>query len=117
MKGLHAIGAFLGLDVGKGEHHVAAVPPAGKKAFDNRLPNSEPELRAVFHKLQAKPGTELVVAAGEAPRISNRLRGPLTQLQASLERVSGPRVQHPAVFKVAMLRDGTFYEPESAPAG
>ncbi|GAB2901396.1 hypothetical protein GCM10027074_78470 [Streptomyces deserti] len=55
------IGAFLGLDVGKGEHHATAVTPAGKKAFDKRLPNSEPRLREVFGKLQAKHGTVLVV--------------------------------------------------------
>ncbi|MFF3891427.1 IS110 family transposase [Streptomyces sp. NPDC001914] len=176
------IGAFLGLDVGKGEHHATAVTPAGKKAFDKRLPNSEPKLREVFGKLQAKYGTVLVVVdqpasigalplavardmgcpvaylpgltmrriadlypgeaktdardafviadaarvmphtlrsvdledetiaelemivgfdddlAGEATRTSNRLRGLLTQIHPSLERVLGPRVQHPAVL-------------------
>ncbi len=55
------IDVFLGLDVGKGEHHAAAVPPAGKKAFDKRLPNTEPKLRELFAKLQAKHGTVLVV--------------------------------------------------------
>jgi transposase len=38
--------------------------------------------------------------AGEATRISNRLRGLLTQIHPSLERVLGPRVQHPAVLKL-----------------
>jgi hypothetical protein len=52
---------FLGLDVGKGEHHATAVTPVGKKAFDKRLPNTEPELRELFAKLQAKHGTVLVV--------------------------------------------------------
>ncbi|MFI2380599.1 IS110 family transposase [Streptomyces sp. NPDC018964] len=178
------IGVFLGLDVGKGEHHATAVTPAGKKAFDKRLPNSEPKLREVFGKLQAKHGSVLVVVdqpasigalplavardmgcpvaylpgltmrriadlypgeaktdardafviadaarvmphtlrsvelgdetiaelemivgfdddlAGEATRISNRLRGLLTQIHPSLERVLGPRVQHPAVLKL-----------------
>ncbi|MFJ3949646.1 IS110 family transposase [Streptomyces libani] len=178
------IGAFLGLDVGKGEHHATAVTPAGKKAFDKRLPNSEPKLREVFAKLQAKHQTVLVVVdqpasigalplavardmgcpvaylpgltmrriadlypgeaktdardafviadaarsmphtlrtieladeavaelemivgfdddlAGEATRVSNRLRGLLTQIHPSLERVLGPRVQHPAVLKL-----------------
>jgi hypothetical protein len=56
-----AIGVFLGLDVGKGEHHATAVTPTGKKAFDKRLSNSEPKLREVFAKLQAKHGTVLVV--------------------------------------------------------
>jgi hypothetical protein len=49
------------LDVGKGEHHATAVTAGGKKAFDKRLPNSEPKLREVFGKLQAKHGTVLVV--------------------------------------------------------
>ncbi|GAB2470476.1 IS110 family transposase [Streptomyces incanus] len=176
------IGAYLGLDVGKGEHHATAVTPAGKKAFDKRLPNSEPKLREVFGKLKAKHGTVLVVVdqpasigalplavardmgcpvaylpgltmrriadlypgeaktdardafviadaarvmphtlrsvdledetiaelemivgfdddlAGEATRVSNRLRGLLTQIHPHLERVLGPRIQHPAVL-------------------
>ncbi|WP_198545749.1 IS110 family RNA-guided transposase [Actinacidiphila yeochonensis] len=178
------IGVFLGLDVGKGEHHATAVTPAGKKAFDKRLPNSEPRLREVFGKLQAKHGTVLVVVdqpasigalplavardmgcpvaylpgltmrriadlypgeaktdardafviadaarvmphtlrsvdvedetiaelemivgfdddlAGEATRVSNRLRGLLTQIHPHLERVLGPRIQHPAVLQL-----------------
>ncbi|MET7391761.1 hypothetical protein ACFYPT_41455 [Streptomyces sp. NPDC005529] len=38
-----AIGAFLGLDVDTGEHHSIAVAPTWKKAFDKRLPNTEPQ--------------------------------------------------------------------------
>ena len=55
------IDVYLGLDVGKGEHHATALTPAGKKTFDRRLPNSEPKLREVFAKLQAKHGTVLVI--------------------------------------------------------
>ncbi|WP_374214759.1 hypothetical protein [Streptomyces sp. SKN60] len=36
--------------------------------------------------------------AGEATRISNRLRGLSTQIHPDLKRVLGPRVQHPAVL-------------------
>ncbi|GGP90650.1 hypothetical protein GCM10010278_81230 [Streptomyces melanogenes] len=176
------IDVFLGLDVGKSEHHATAVTPAGKKAFDRRLPNSEPKLRKVFAKLQAKHGTVLVVVdqpasigalplavaqnmgcpvaylpaltmrriadlypgeaktdardafviadaaramphtlrsvdlddetiaelemivgfdddlVGEANRLSNRLRGLFTQVHPHLERVLGPRMQHPAIL-------------------
>lgn len=176
------IDVFLGLDVGKGEHHATAVTRAGKKAFDKRLPNTEPKLRELFAKLQAKHGTVLVVVdqpasigalplavardtgcpvaylpgltmrriadlypgeaktdardafiiadaaramphtlraidgedetiaelemivgfdddlAGEATRVANRLHGLLTQIHPSLERVLGPRLQHPAVL-------------------
>ncbi|GAA3814451.1 hypothetical protein GCM10022206_61130 [Streptomyces chiangmaiensis] len=56
-----AIDVFLGLDVGKGEHHATAVTPAGKKAFDKSLPNTEPKLRELFVGFQAKHGTVLVV--------------------------------------------------------
>ncbi|PJE97220.1 IS110 family transposase [Streptomyces carminius] len=175
------IAVYLGLDVGKGDHHGHALTPAGKTVFDKRLPNSEPKLRAVFDKLRGKFGTVLVVVdqpasigalpltvardtgchvaylpglamrriadlypgeaktdakdaaviadaartmphtlraldladetaaqltmlvgfdedlTGEATRTSNRLRGLLTQFHPSLERVLGPRLDHPAV--------------------
>lgn len=176
------IDVYLGLDVGKGEHHATALTPAGKRVFDKRLPNTEPKLREVFAKLRARHGTVLVVVdqpasigalplavardtgcrvaylpgltmrriadlypgeaktdardaaiiadaartmphtlrdlapsdetvaelemivgfdddlAAESTRIKNRLRGLLTQLHPSLERVLGPRLDHPAVL-------------------
>lgn len=52
---------YLGLDVGKGEHHGCALTSAGKRVFDKRLPNTEPKLRAVFDKLRARFGTVLVI--------------------------------------------------------
>ncbi|GAA3767571.1 hypothetical protein GCM10022402_50160 [Salinactinospora qingdaonensis] len=178
------IGVYLGLDVGKGEHHARGLTPAGKTVLDKRLPNSEPRLRAILEKLRAKHGHVLLVvdqpasigalplavarAAGcavaylpgltmrriadlypgeaktdardaaviadaartmphtlrdlapdddtvaalsmvaghdddlavEATRTRNRLRGLLTQLHPALERVLGPRADHPAVLKL-----------------
>jgi hypothetical protein len=38
--------------------------------------------------------------AGEATRVANRLHGLLTQIHPSLERVLGPRLQHPAVLSL-----------------
>ncbi|CAM5574538.1 IS110 family transposase [Streptomyces aurantiogriseus] len=55
------IGVFLGLDVGKTNHHGHGLTPAGKKVFDKQLPNTEPKLRDVFEKLKAKFGTVLVI--------------------------------------------------------
>jgi hypothetical protein len=176
------IDLYLGLDVGKGEHHATALTPTGKKVFDKALPNNEPRLRELFTKLQAKHERVLVVVdqpatvgalplavaratgcriaylpgltmrriadlypgeaktdardahviadaartmphtlrdlapsddtvaelemiagfdddlAGESTRIKNRLRGLLTQIHPSLERVLGPRLDHPAVL-------------------
>ncbi|WP_033220463.1 IS110 family transposase [Kitasatospora phosalacinea] len=183
MTSTDGIDLYLGLDVGKGEHHATALTPAGKKAFDKALPNNEPRLRELFTKLQAKHGTVLVVdqpatvgalplavardtgcrtaylpgltmrriadlypgeaktdardahviadaartmphtlrdlvpadetvaelemiagfdddLAGESTRIKNRLRGLLTQIHPSLERVLGPRLDHPAVLSL-----------------
>ncbi|WP_461003240.1 IS110 family RNA-guided transposase [Streptomonospora sediminis] len=178
------MGVYLGLDVGKGDHHAHALTPAGRKVLDTRLPNSEPKLRAVLDKLTAKHGTVLVVVdqpasigalplavardagcavaylpgltmrrmadlypgeaktdardaaviadaarsmphtlrdlapedeaiaalamvaghdddlAADATRTRNRLRGLLTQLHPALERVLGPRADHPAVLKL-----------------
>jgi transposase len=176
-------GVFLGLDVGKGEHHAVGLDPAGKRLHDAPLPNSEPKLRALFGKLAAHgpvlvvvdqpatigalpvavaracghdvgylpglamrriadlyPGTaktdardayviadaartlphtlrrvdvgddtlaELGVLvgydddlAGEATRISNRIRGLLTGIHPALERVLGPKTTHPAVLEI-----------------
>jgi transposase len=176
-------GVFLGLDVGKGNHHAVGLDPTGKRLHDAPLPNSEPKLRAVFDKL-AVHGPLLVVVdqpatigalpvavaracghhvaylpglamrriadlypgraktdardafiiadaartlphtlrqvdvgddtlaeldvlvgfdddlAGEATRLSNRIRGLLTGIHPALERAIGPRITHPAVLEI-----------------
>ncbi len=182
MSGDGGVDVYLGLDVGKGEHHATALTPEGKKVFDKRLPNTEPKPREVFAKLQAKHGTVLLVVdqpasigalplavardtgcrvaylpsltmrqiadlypgeaktdardayviadaartmphtlraveaadetvaeldmltgfdddlAAEVTRTKNRLRGLLTQIHPPLEKVLGPRLDHPAVL-------------------
>ena len=175
--------AFLGLDVGKGEHYAVGLAPDGKRLHDAPLPNTEARLRVLFTKL-ARHGTLLVVVdqpasigalpvamaracghrvaylpglamrriadlhpgtaktdardayviadaartlphtlrrvdagdealaelevlvgfdddlAGESTRVSNRIRGLITQIQPPLERVVGPKVAHPAVLEL-----------------
>ncbi|MEV4758932.1 IS110 family transposase [Micromonospora sp. NPDC049559] len=174
---------YLGLDVGKGDHHAVGLAPDGKRLHDGPLPNSEARLRALFDKL-ARHGTLLVVVdqpasigalpvavaracghqvaylpglamrriadlhpgtaktdardafviadaartlphtlrrvdagddtlaelemlvgydddlAAEATRVSNRIRGLLTQIHPALERVLGPKIAHPAVLEL-----------------
>ncbi|MEV4183934.1 IS110 family transposase, partial [Streptosporangium canum] len=51
---------FVGLDVGKGEHHACALDPRGKKLHDKPLPNDEQRLRTLFGKLKTH-GPVLVV--------------------------------------------------------
>jgi hypothetical protein len=55
------IGVFLGLAVGKGQHHAHGLASASKTVYDKRLPNTEPKLRALFDKLIAKCSTVLVI--------------------------------------------------------
>jgi transposase len=173
-------GVFLGLDVGKSDHHAVGLAPDGKRLHDAPLPNTEPRLRALFDKLarhgpilvvvdqpasigalavavartcghqvaylpglamrrlaDLHPGTaktdardayviadaartlphtlrrvdagddafaELEVLIGydddlaaESTRVSNRIRGLLTQIHPALEHVLGPKISHPAV--------------------
>lgn len=183
---------FIGLDVGKGEHHAVALDRAGKKLYDKPLPNDEARLREILTGLEKHGRILLVVdqpatigalpvavaqAAGvmvgylpglamrriadlhpgeaktdardafiiaEAARTmphtlrslemadeqlaelsmlcgfdddlakqstatSNRIRGLLTQIHPALERVLGPRLDHPAVLD--LLR--TWPTPEA----
>jgi transposase len=44
-------GVFLGLDVGKSDHHAVALDPSGKRLHDAALPNTEAGLRKLFDKL------------------------------------------------------------------
>lgn len=174
---------FLGLDVGKEEHHACGLAPDGRRVHDRPLPQSEARIREVLQTL-ANQGRVLVVVdqpasigalavtvarslaidvaylpglamrriadlhpgnaktdardayviaeaarsmphalrrvdtgddaladlevivgfdddlAGEVTRISNRIRGLLTQVHPALERVLGPKVQHPAVIEL-----------------
>ncbi len=51
------IDIYLGLDVGKGEHHGIALTPAGKKAFDKPMPNSESRLRELSRSRRPSSAT------------------------------------------------------------
>ena len=175
------VDVFVGLDVGKGEHHAVALDKTGKRLLDKALPNDERRLRAVLGEL-ARQGLVLLVVdqpatigalpvavaqaegalvgylpglamrriadlhpgeaktdardaaiiaetartmphtlrsiqladehvaeltmlcgfdddlAGQITQVSNRIRGLLTQIHPALERVIGPRLDHPAIL-------------------
>jgi len=42
------VDVFIGVDVGKGEHHAIALDRAGKQLFDRALPNAEAQLRELI---------------------------------------------------------------------
>ncbi|MFV4914780.1 IS110 family transposase [Microbacterium lacticum] len=54
------VDVFVGLDVGKGEHHAVALDRVDKKLYDRALPNDERKLRAVLTDLQ-KHGIVLLI--------------------------------------------------------
>jgi transposase len=176
-----AVDVFIGVDVGKGQHHAVALDRNGKRLYNKALPNDEAKLRALIAELKThgrlpfvvdQPSTigALPVAvaraegvlvaylpglamrriadlhAGEAKtdardaaiiaeaarsmphtlpslrmadeqlaeltmlcgfdddlaaqvtQTSNRIRGLLTQIHPALERILGPRLDHPAVL-------------------
>ena len=186
------VDVFVGLDVGKGEHHAVALDRTGKKLLDRALPNDEGAIRAILTELEDhgqvlvvvdQPATigalpvavaqaagtligylpglamrriadlhpgeaktdardALIIAdaartmphalrsiqlaeeqiaelsmlcgfdddlAKQATATSNRIRGLLTQIHPALERVIGPRLDHPAVLD--LLR--TWPTPEA----
>ena len=51
---------YLGLDVGKTNHHATALTTTGKKIWDKPLPQSEPKIRELLEKLNGQ-GTVLLV--------------------------------------------------------
>ena len=56
-----SVDVFIGVDVGKSEHHAVALDRAGKRLYDKALPNDEAKLRAVIRKLKARGQVLLVV--------------------------------------------------------
>jgi hypothetical protein len=52
---------FIGLDVGKGEHHAVVLDRAGVRLFDKPLPNDEARLRALIDQLRGRETVLLVV--------------------------------------------------------
>ncbi|MGG7444141.1 IS110 family transposase [Zafaria sp. J156] len=177
---------FIGMDVGKSEHHATALTADGTIVHNKTLSQSEPGIRELFERLGREHGRCLVVVdqpktigalpvaiaqsigidvaylpgltmrrvadlhrgqaktdardafiiadtartmphtlrsitvseeniaelsmlcgfdddlAAQATQVSNRLRGLLTQIHPSLERVLGPRLSHPAVTDLLM---------------
>jgi transposase len=176
-----SVDVFVGVDVGKGQHHAVALDRNGKRLFNKALPNDEAKLRALINELKKhgqllfvvdqpatigalpvavardegvlvaylpglamrriadlhagvaktdardaaiiaeaarsmphtlrslrladEPLAELTMLygfdddlAGQVTQTSNRIRGLLTQIHPTLERVLGPRLDHPAVL-------------------
>lgn len=59
IKDHHLVDVFIGIDVGKSNHHAVAVDRTGKKLLDKALPQDETKLRAIIASL-ARHGTLLL---------------------------------------------------------
>lgn len=59
--GYEDVDVFVGVDVGKGEHHAVAIDRAGKRLFDKALPNDEGRLKQLLAKLKEHGRVLLVV--------------------------------------------------------
>jgi hypothetical protein len=46
------VDVFVGVDVGKGEHHAVALNRTGRRLFDKALPNDEARLRDLIGSLK-----------------------------------------------------------------
>lgn len=55
-----SVDVFLGIDVGKSDHHAVALDRTGKKLLDKPLPQDEAKLRSLFEKVSAH-GRVLVI--------------------------------------------------------
>ncbi|WP_241984400.1 IS110 family transposase [Cryobacterium sp. Hb1] len=56
-----SVDVFIGVDVGKSEHHAVALDRSRKRLYDKALPNDEARLRAVIQKLKVRRTVLLVV--------------------------------------------------------
>ena len=52
---------FIGVDVGKGNHHAVAIDRAGRKILDRALPQDETKLRSIIRAVAGKGRVLLVV--------------------------------------------------------
>lgn len=55
------IDVFIGLDVGKSDHHAVALDAAGKRLYDRTLPNDEAKLKQILADLSVHGRILLVV--------------------------------------------------------
>jgi hypothetical protein len=91
---------FLGLDVGKGEHHAVGLAPDGTRLHDAPLPNTEARLRELFDRL-ARHGRLLVVVDQPAS---------IGALPVTVARAGGHQVAYLpglAMRRIADLHPGT----------
>ena len=112
------VDVFVGLDVGKGEHHAVAFDRTGKRLLDKALPNDERRLRAVLDRLT---GHGVVLPVVDQPATIGSAFAALhdPESRAYFDRKVAQGKKHNALARrrsdvlYAMLRDGTLYQPHT----
>jgi hypothetical protein len=64
------VDVFIGVDVGKSNHHAVALDRTGKKLLDRALPQDEAKLRAIITSLAGhrnQPAAQ--IGAAVSPRV------------------------------------------------
>ncbi|ALE92362.1 transposase [Arthrobacter alpinus] len=61
IKGHEDVDIFIGVDVGKSNHHAVAIDRKGKKLLDRALHQDEAKLRAIIKSVGGKGAVLLVV--------------------------------------------------------
>jgi transposase len=93
---------FIGLDVGKSDHHAVAVTADGKTVHDKALPSDETRLRVILEELAAAHGPVLMVV--DQPATIGAL--PVAVAQAT-EAVTVAYLPGLAMRRIADLHPGT----------
>lgn len=104
---------FVGLDVGKSDHHAVAITSAGKKVHDKALPNDEARPRAILEELVAGHVPVLMVA--DQPATIGTL--PVAVAEA-IDQVQVAYLPGLAMRRIADLPPVTFFvSPNSVNCG
>ncbi|MDJ0357383.1 transposase [Paenarthrobacter sp. PH39-S1] len=67
MEDRHMVGVFIGVDVGKSNHHALALTRNGKKLMDKTVAWDEAKLPAIIEKLARRPRDPIFGRGGPPP--------------------------------------------------
>lgn len=99
--GYDDVDVFIGVDVGKGEHHAVAVDRGGKRLFDKALPNDEGRVRELIGGLKNRGRVWVVVVVDQPATI-----GALPLAVAQAENVIVGYLPGLAMRRIADLHAG-----------
>lgn len=106
------VDVFIGLDVGKGEHHAVALDRSGKRLFDRALPNDETRLHAILTQMQEHGLVLLVV---DQPCHNRRATGRCRASRGHGQKAKGDYVEPLEGRKTQAMFEKTWEHERLAP--